>query len=393
MKPIVMKFLVLSLATAIWLPCLHVFYTLDMSEYWSDRGVPLKARKLAARHLEIWTNPELRQQELQNMQKRNPEWDFMSRTYFVLALANMALRDQTYQQQALEIMDAILENTLTIERDKGFSQFLLGYGHTDRWIISPPRSLFIDGEIALMLAARRLVAEQPAYKPLLSERVELMIARMRQSPVLCAESYPDECWIFCNAVALAAIRLADVLDGTDHREFLTSWIETAKRKLMEPKTRLLISTFKVDGTPSPVGFGPEGSSIWMACCMLQVVDPAFAADQYQRAKQELGRSILGFGYAREWPESVVGTMDIDSGPIVPILGASASSSGLAIMAASTFRDTGYFAQLMTSLNFAGFPVETTKTLRYQASNPVGDAVMLYAMVAGPLWNEVQRRSK
>ena len=33
------------------------------------------------------------------------------------------------------------------------------------------------------------------------------------SPVLCVESYPDECWLFCNTIALAAIRAA-VGDGT-----------------------------------------------------------------------------------------------------------------------------------------------------------------------------------
>ena len=101
-----------------------------------------------ARHLEIWTDPVLQQQELQRMQARNPEWDFMSRTYFVLALANMALRDETYKAQALEIMDTILDNTLKIEREQGFEHFLLGYGSAGTWKVQPPRSLFVDGEIS-----------------------------------------------------------------------------------------------------------------------------------------------------------------------------------------------------------------------------------------------------
>jgi hypothetical protein len=312
----------------------------------------------------------------------------MSRTYFVLALANMALRDETYTPQALEIMDAILDNTLEIEREQGFKHFLLGYGSTGNWKMQPPRSLFVDGEIALMLAARRVVGERREYQPLLSERIDRMVAQMRRSPVLCGESYPDECWIFCNTVALAAIRMADALDGSDHSEFLKSWIETAKRELLDPSTGLLISTFAVDGAPSPAGPGPEGSSIWMACHMLQVVDPNFAIDQYQRAKKELGGTVLGFGFSREWPRAVPGTPDIDSGPVVPGLGASASASGLAILAAAAFDDTRYYAQLVTSLNFAGFPDEAGGQLQYKASNPVGDAVMLYAMLEGPLWDYV-----
>lgn len=249
----------------------------------------------------------------------------------------------------------------------------------------------MDGEIALMLAARRLVQEKDSYRPLLAQRVQAMVSRMRKGPVLCAESYPDECWLFCNTVALAAIRMADVLDGSDHSGFLSSWVDTAKKKLVDPKTGLLISAYAVDGTPSPAGLGPEGSSIWMASHMLQIVDEEFAEDQYWRARRELGRSFLGFGYSREWPVGVEDAMDIDSGPVIPALGASASASGLAIMAAAAFDDAGYLRALLTSLEFAGFPGKYDGKLRYQASNPAGDAVLLYAMMEGPLWDLVRER--
>ena len=379
----------LILAAAVWLPCLHFFFRPNVADFWQEQGVPPIARQLAARHLAIWTDPQLRAQELAQMQQRNPEWDFMSRTYFVLALANMALRDDTYREQALEIIDAIIENTLTVERETGFQAFLLGYGKGGGWKIQPPRSIFIDGEIALMIAARRMIAERTEYQPILAERVAIMIERMKSSPVLSAESYPDECWIFCNTVALAAIRLSDALDGTDHRAFLQAWIATAKRRLIEPQSGLLISTYAVDGTPLPAGAGPEGTSIWMACNMLQVVDAEFAADQYRRARRELGRSVLGFGYSREWPQTSEGSMDIDSGPIVPLFEASASASGLAFLGAAGFHDVQYLTQLMTSLNFSGFPVKQGDTLQYQASNPVGDAVLLYALVQGPLWEKTR----
>ncbi|MDM8550434.1 hypothetical protein QUF72_10165 [Desulfobacterales bacterium HSG2] len=387
-----LKSLMLFIAACIWLPCIHFFYKPDIREYRSNEGISLKARMIAASHLEIWTDPELRELEFRKMRAQNPEWDFMSRTYFVLALANMSLRDEKYKQQSCEIIDAILDNTLRIEREKEFYQFLLDYGYSDSWVMRPPRSQFIDGEIALMLAARRLIEEKAAYIPLLSERVEIMVSRMRQSPVLCAESYPNEYWVFCNTMSLAAIRMADVLDGTDHSAFLSSWINTAKKKLTESESGLLISAFDVNGTPVLSGFGPEGTSIWMACNMLQIVDRKFAEDQYRRARKELFDSFLGFGYSREWPTSSVGVADVDSGPIIPYLGASASASGLALIAAAGFDDTEFFSSLITSLNFAGFPTEKDGKLSYEASNPVGDAVMLYAIVEGPLWNEVERRS-
>jgi hypothetical protein len=152
---------------------------------------------------------------------------------------------------------------------------------------------------------------------------------------------------------------------------------------------LPVSSYGFDGTHYD---GPEGSSIWLVAHCLQLIDPEFAADQYARARAELGKSLLGFGFGREWPESWVGPADIDSGPIIPIIEISAGSSGLAFVGASSFGDDEFLVQLLTSLKFGGFPVRTHKVLRFCASNQVGDAVLLYAMVLGPLWEEVERRA-
>jgi hypothetical protein len=245
-----------------------------------------------------------------------------------------------------------------------------------------------DGEIALIAGARRLVEEKESFRPLLAERCGAMLAYMQRSPVLCGESYPDECWMFCNTVALAAMRMQDVLDGSDHSAFFRQWVETARRRLVDARTGMLFSSFSVDGRPFD---GPEGSSVWMAAHCLQVVDPAFAEDQYRRARTELGRTTLGFGYAREWPAGSRGPADVDSGPIIPLLDISAGSSGLAFVGAAAFGDRRFLADLLTSLQFGGFPVEKKGRLRYCASNQVGDAVLLYAMVLGPLWQELEAR--
>jgi hypothetical protein len=378
----------LAIAAGAWLPCLHLLFRPDLDEYIAGEGVPPKAQALAARHLALWSDPDLRAVEIEKMRTSNAEWDFMSRTFFVLALANLALREPEQQTQYLEIMDTIIAETLRLERENGLYYFLMPYARYGEFRSNAGRSLFVDGEIALMLGARRLVEEKPEYAPLLTERVEAMVAYMEESPVLSGESYPDEAWMLCNTVALAAIRIADALDGTDHADFLRRWVETAKAHLVDPETGLLISSFHFDGRPKD---GPEGSTIWMAAHCLQLIDAEFAQDQYRRAKRELARNVLGFGYAVEWPASRVGPMDVDSGPIVPVLGISAGSSGMAFIGASAFGDREYLAALLTSLNFGGFPIEQDGRLRYAASNQVGDAVLLYALVQGPLWDRVTRR--
>ena len=158
--------------------------------------------------------------------------------------------------------------------------------------------------------------------------------------------------MFCNSAALAAVRMSDRLDGSDHTAFFRRWLQRAKEKLVDPGTGLLVSSFTLDGQPKD---GPEGSSIWMTAHCLQLIDEEFAADQYRRARKELGREVLGFAYAREWPASWVGPEDVDSGPVVPVLGVSAGSSGLAFLGARAFDDRAYFRGLQASVDFAAFP--------------------------------------
>lgn len=387
--PIGAGLLALSLAAVLWLPCLHLLFQERLDAFYVPDGMAPHARALAQRHTTLWEDPASRAVEIRKMRTSNAEWDFMGRTFLVLAYANMGLRKPDAQTRYLALMDTLIEETLRLERAHGLFYFLMPYAREGTFVARPARSLFQDGEIALMLAARRLVEERTDYRPLLTARVDAMLHSMRQSPVLSGESYPDECWTFCNTVALAALRMADALDGTSHDAFLKQWVETARRRLTDPGTGLLISSYRIDGSPLD---GPEGSSLWMAAHCLQLVDAAYAQDQYARARRALGRRVLGFGYAREWPTSWRGPADIDSGPVVPVLEISAGSSGLALLGAGAFGDRAYLTALLTSLNYGGFPVRRGDTLRYAAGNQVGDAVLLYAMVQGPLWRAVRQRS-
>ncbi len=389
-KRVVVGMGALLTATAIWLPCLHFLFTRRASDFRSEQGLSPMARELAARHVRLWTDPGLRAEELRKMRVRNAEWDFMGRSFLVWSLANMGLRDPSYKATALDVMDRIIAETLRVEREEGVYHFLMPYAQYSPFVAQPARSLFEDGEIALMLGCRRVLEEREDYKPLLADRVDLMLERMKQSPVLSAESYPDECWTFCNTVALAAMRVQDYLDGTDHSQFLRDWVATAKRKLLDRRTGILVSTYTLTGGTI---YGPEGSTIWMASHCLQLVDEEFAADQYSRAKAALGRQLLGFGYARKWPASADGPPDVDSGPVVPVLGMSAGSSGLAFLGASSFHDESYLSSLLASIQLAGFPSVRDGGLRYCASNQVGDAVLLYAAVQGPIWERVKARAR
>ncbi|HNY27025.1 MAG TPA: hypothetical protein PKH31_06545 [Candidatus Sumerlaeota bacterium] len=386
-KRITLGLFSLLLATALWLPCLHLFFRQDLDDYFPAQGLGARTRQVAQRHLDAWTRPELLEREISKMRGTNAEWDFMGCSFLVWSLANMALRDPESSDRYLEAADRIIAETVRLEEEKGHLYFLMDYAKGRDFQVSPNRSLFVDGEIALMMGMRRVAREKAEYAAPMRERLDALLERMRRSPVLSGESYPMECWMFCNSVALAALKTGDYLDGTDHSDFFREWVDTARQKLTHPATGLLVSSYTPDG-----GFldGPEGSSIWTVAHFLDFIAPEFARDQYDRARQALGVTVAGFGYAREWPRQWAGKPDVDSGPIVPLLGASAGSSGQAFLAAATFGDRPYLSALLTSLHFAAFPVEREGSLRFCASNQVGDAVLLYAATAGPVLEKIRK---
>lgn len=375
-----------GVTSAIWLPCLHLVFRRPVSNFYQEKGISPKARQLAARHLQLWTDPALRQLELKKMRTSNAEWDFMGRSFIVWSLVNMGLREPEQAAEYLPVIDQIIRETVKIEQQDGIYAFLMPYAKARPYMVKPARSLFIDGEIALMMGARRMLKEEPTYKQPMTERLNLIEQRLRANDAMAVESYPDECWTFDHAVALAACKVADRLDGTDHSDLCRAWIAMAKKRLLHKETGLLVSSYTTDGTPLD---GPEGSTIWMVAHCLQVVDEPFARDQYQRARKELGRITLGFGYGVEWPASWQGPRDIDSGAVIPVFEVSAGSSGMAFMAASSFHDWEYLQALTATLDMAAFPSSHQGRLKYCASNQVGDAAMLYAAVLGPLWERTK----
>lgn len=355
--------LVVSIVALCWLSSLHLLFRARPEALVE----PLTAWLLVADRAEL--------------RNTNPEWDLMARTFTVLAFLNQAEQ----RPELLPAVDRVLEETLAMDAARA-DAFVLPYFHRAPFADPETRSLFVDGELALMLAARQLVQPVERWKAPLTERIDRLTAAMERGPVLSAESYPDEAWTFCNTVAFAATRLSDAVDGRDHSALRAAWVQRAKERLVDPKTGLLLSSFTWRGAPRD---GPEGSTIFLAAHMLQVVDPDFAQQQYTLARRALGGTLFGFAWAAEWPRSWVSGDDIDSGPTVPLLDANAGASGLALVGAAAFHDDEYLEGLVTSLQFAAFPVEKNGELRFAAGNALADAVLLYALVQGPLWARVQ----
>ncbi len=344
----------LGVVAVLWVSVLHLFFRVEPQTL----ATPL--------------TEQLRVAPRDTLQRSNPEWDLMARTFTVLAF----LRQANTRPELLADVDALLDDTLALDAAQA-DAFVLPYFHAKPFADSQTKSLFVDGEVALMLAARLRVGSVPRFREPLRARIERLTAAMRRGPALSAESYPDEAWTYCNTVALAATSLADEVEGTDHSELRRAWVAHARRALVDPTTGLLVSSFTWRGEPLD---GPEGSTLFLAAHMLQFVDADFAKQQYALAKAQLAGRLFGFGWSAEWPPSWRGPDDVDSGPTVPLLEANAGASGLALVGAAAFGDDVWLRELVTSLRFAAFPVTKTGRLHFAAGNTLADAVLLYAVV-------------
>jgi hypothetical protein len=318
-----------------------------------------------------------------DLRTMNPEYDFMARTFLVLALADRALAHPEEAASHTASMDAILRDTIGQEADRGQLWWLLPYAHGEAWEGSG-RSLFVDGEVLVMLGARRLVADDaPHWTAEMERRVARVLDNLGSTTGLpIAESYPDEGWTFCHTMALLGLRMHEVLDGATHRATITAFTDFAEAQLIHTPTGLLNSEFSMDGT---IHDGPEGSSIWFTVTALEVLAPTLGRQQYDLARRELGRTLLGMGYAREWPVGHANHQDVDSGPLVPGLEASASSSGFAIAASRAYRDAQWNGELLAALGAAEAIMAVDPWLAAAADNPVGQAVVLWGLGFGPVW--------
>ena len=368
----------LGVASLIWILVLGQWYRPDPSAVLDHSQVSDQAQALAKRQVTLFarTDPSVQLQTL------NPEWELMTRAFIAWSFANLAMRDPRRKAELLPLIDRIIADTEADEAKGGAPAFLLGYGTKMK------TSLFVDSEIALMLGLRRMVEEREDYKAPMQARLAAMTARMSSTALLSDPSYPNDCWTFDHSVALAAMKVGDQLDGTDHSQLTRAWLQVAKKRLLDPKTGMLVSDYHLDGSFRD---GPEGSSIWLSATMLSVVDPPFARQQYELAKKHLAHSIARFGLAREWPRGVSGRTDIDSGIQLPVLEASPSSSGFALVAAATFSDRELLTRLLASLDYAGFPQHDPNGLSYAAGNEMGDAVLLYALTEGPAWDRLSSK--
>ncbi len=244
--------------------------------------------------------------------------------------------------------------------------------------MAPDHGIFQAGW-ALSTAVDLAVATQdPADLEDVRRRATAVDRAFRDSPSGFLEGYPRQFWPCDSVVAAAALaRAAELLERPDLLSTVRVWRDRVSRST-DPTTGLLPHRVDASGTSLE---GPRGSSQ----AIIQAFWPAIgqALDgQVDRAVWDRFRSAFivrraGLVGVREFPVGQGGAGDVDSGPL--ILGVSASASVVALAAAREVGDARLAEALDREAELLGVPLAWGGERRYAVGLlPVGDAFLVWA---------------
>jgi hypothetical protein len=222
-------------------------------------------------------------------------------------------------------------------------------------------------------------ARAPAEAARFEADCRALAQAFERSPTPFLPAYPGQAWPVDSAVAIAALRLHDMLRPPRFGRTVARWRRAAHDRL-DPATGLL--PHRVDPETGQGVEGARGSSQGLIQRFLVEIDPAWGREQYALFRRQFVATVLGVPGVREYPGGTEGRSDVDSGPL--IAGLSPSATVVALGAAMVHGDWALADPLLNAIEAFGLPLRWGGTKRYVLGQlPVGDAFLVWAQTARP----------
>ncbi|MHC4806239.1 MAG: hypothetical protein ACYTBX_08260, partial [Planctomycetota bacterium] len=168
------------------------------------------------------------------------------------------------------------------------------------------------------------------YEGLLRSQVESLASELDQSAYGLLDDYPGQCYPVDILPAIAAIRRADAVLGTDHTEFAARAIRGFQETRLDKDTGL--PAYFVDSKTGRAKDSARGVGLSFMLIWAPELWPETARDWYAKYQEQFwqhGRWLAGF---REYPKDIdVGWFafaDVDAGPVVGGYGVAACAFGI-----------------------------------------------------------------
>ncbi len=181
------------------------------------------------------------------------------------------------------------------------------------------RHLLIFG----LVAYERLTGDL-RHRALLEDQVETLSAELAAAPHRLLDDYPGECYPTDVVWAVAAIRRADAVLGTDHRALANDLLGHLQGSLLDP---LGLPPYLADSRGGTAIGGSRGCSNSGLLIMLPELDADLARRWFDLYEKHFWQRRGLFDGFREFPPGEVGRGDVDSGPVILGHGVAACAFG------------------------------------------------------------------
>ncbi|WP_280436472.1 hypothetical protein [Nocardia carnea] len=298
----------------------------------------------------------------EEMQGMFPEGFFFAHALYGLAWTDIARDDATYRDEAIGQARWALER---LESRSGRDPFDSS--------LRPAHGVFYVGWSSRLRGAVIELAGPGAAEraQFTADCAALAAAFEADGPFL--EAYPGQAWPVDSVVAVAALRLHDRVVAPRFGQAISQWLVSARNRL-DPATGLL------PHAAAPVTEGARGSSQALIQRFLPEIDSTWAGEQYATFRSAFVGTPLGLPGVREYPHGRDGAGDVDSGPL--ILGVSASATVVALGAARMHGDQSLAGALTGLGESLGVPVTLGESKRYAFGVlPIGDAFLAWSFAA------------
>lgn len=236
------------------------------------------------------------------------------------------------------------------------------------------------------------------YEPLLRSQVESLAAELDASAHGLLDDYPGQCYPVDIVPAIAAIRRADAVLGTDHSEFAARAIRGFEDTRLDGHTGL--PAYVVSSVTGQAMGGARGVGLSFMLIWAPELWPETARRWYQLYRDQFWQEDRWFAGFREYPRDIdVGWLamnDVDAGPVVGGYGVAASAFGVGAVRA--MGDVVRARQLASQGLAAGWPLPDGTLLvprllsNFSDAPYLGEAATLFALTRPAVLPAMNNRS-
>lgn len=240
--------------------------------------------------------------------------------------------------------------------------------------------------ISALTSHARLTGDQQ-YIPMLRDQVESFSAELDASPHGLLNDYPFECYPGDVLTAIAAIRHADTVLGSDHSSFVRRALRGFQGGALDPRGLVPYNASAERGKPSGPsrGCGNSYVSLFAPAMWPEQADKWYAL--YSKLYWQEGWACAGF---REFPNDLPNGnwyMDVDAGPVLNGFGCAACAFGVGAARVNGHLEHAY--PLTAQLLATSWPLPNgTRLLARVLSNAadapyLGEAAILFNLTRSP----------